>query len=324
MDEIVGKEILVTGGLGFVGSNLSLKLKKLKGNVTILDKSLKNLYRLSPNENSFSIKECDITDYSQVHRIIEGYDIIFHLAAQTSHAYSMKNPQLDLDINVKGTLNLLEAIRIKNENVKLVYTSTKGVNGIPPVLPVNEETPTDPLDVYSANKLLAEEYCKVYQNHYDLNFSILRLTNIFGPRQQITSPSLGILNFFIGQAMKDETITIYGEGNQLRDYNYIENALDALLLCATKEKAKNEIFYLGSNIGTKFKDMASMIVEIVNKGKIEFIPYPPSAKKIEIGDFIVDYAKLNNLLKWEPKIHFREGIEKTVDFYKEHPEYFSK
>ncbi len=183
-------------------------------------------------------------------------------------------------------------------------------------------TPTDPLDVYSANKLLAENYCKIYNHHYNIEYSILRFTNIFGPRQQISSPSLGILNFFIGQAMKDETITIYGDGNQLRDYNYVENAIDALLLCATKEEAKNEIFYLGSNIGTKFKDMVSTIVEAVSKGNIKFVPYPTVAKKIEIGDFIVDYSKLRNSLGWEPKVSFRQGIEKTVDFYKNQSEHY--
>jgi len=207
MDDFESKKILVTGGLGFVGSNLSLRLKDLNCKVTIADKELKNSFRLAPYEKHFTIKRCDLTDYDQIHKIVGGYDIVFHLAAQTSHAFSMKNPQLDADINVRGTLNLLEALRNNNENAKFVFSSTKGVSGTPSSLPVNEETPTNPLDVYSANKLLAEEYCKIYNNHFDIDFSILRLTNIFGPRQQITSPSLGILNFFIGRAMKDEIIT---------------------------------------------------------------------------------------------------------------------
>lgn len=321
MKEIKNKNILVTGGLGFVGSNLALRLHNLGANITLTDINTKNLYRLSPKEDSFLIKETDITDNSQVEQMIENYDIIFHLAAQTSHAFSMKKPQVDSNINIIGTLNLLEAIKNNNSKAKLVFTSTKGVTGIPLNLPVNEETTNKPLDVYSANKLLTEEYCKIYQHHYDLDFTILRLTNVFGPRQQITSPSLGILNFFIGQALKGEKITIYGEGNQLRDYNFVENAIDALLLCATNDKAKGEIFYLGSNKGVKFKDMANTIIDIVGKGEIQYIPYPSTAKKIEIGDFIVDFSKLKNLLEWEPKVSFKEGIEITVEFYRNHLEY---
>ncbi len=322
MTNLTNRKILITGGLGFVGSNLALRLLKEGANITLSDINTKNKYRLSPNEEEFIIKECDITNFNQVNELIDDYDFVFHLAAQTSHTYSMKNPRIDTDINVKGVLNVLEAMKENIPDARLIYTSTKGVAGIPPSLPVTEETPTDPLDVYSANKLLAENYCKIYNHHYNLDFSILRLTNIFGPRQQISSPSLGILNFFIGQAMKDETITIYGKGNQLRDYNYVENAIDALLLCATKEEAKNETFYLGSNIGTKFKDMASTIVEVVGKGTIKFVPYPTAAKKIEIGDFIVDYTKLRKSLGWEPKISFKQGIEKSINFYKSHPEYF--
>ena len=324
MSKIENKTFLITGGLGFIGSNLALRLNDLNANVIVSSRNLDNLYRLSPKEDEIEVKKSDITIFSQVKEIVANTDVIFHLAAQTSHAYSMKNPQNDTEINVQGTLNLLESIKEVNEEVKLVFTSTKGVTGIPEKLPVDENTPSAPLDVYSINKLTAEEYCKVYQNHYGLDFTILRLTNIFGPRQQVTSPSLGILNFFIGQALKNKTITIYGDGNQLRDYNYVENTIDALLLCASEENAKNETFYLGSNIGTKFKDMAQTIIDVVGKGEMKFIPYPTDANKMEIGDFIVDYSKLNEKLNWKPKINFREGIELTVDFYKKHPEYLSK
>jgi len=317
------KKILVTGGLGFIGSNLALRLENIGAKVTLTDISMNNKYRLAPKENNFEIIESDIANYDDVRVLVENKDIIFHLAAQTSHSFSMKRPLLDTQINVLGTLNILEAIRHQNPSGRLVFTSTKGVTGIPSKIPVDEETPVDPLDIYSANKLLLEYYCKIYRNHFGLKYTIIRLTNVFGPRQQISSPSMGILNFFIGQALKDKEITIYGEGNQLRDYNYIDNVIDALLLSAIKKSAIGEIFYLGSNIGTKFRDMAEEIVETVGKGKIVYIPYPENAKKIEVGDFIVNPKKLKEKLNWEPRVSFKEGIKKTVEFYKNHPEYLN-
>jgi len=320
-EELKGKNILVTGGLGFIGSNLALRLKDIGANVTLTDINLANKFRLSPREDEFEIIKCDITNTEKVRELINGQDIVFHLAAQTSHAFSMQKPLTDTKINVIGTLNVLEAIRKNDTNIRVIFTSTKGVTGIPNKLPVDETTPVNPLDVYSANKLLLEHYCRIYRNHFGIDYTIIRLTNVFGPRQQIKSPSLGILNFFIGQALKGEKITIYGEGNQLRDYNFIENVIDALLLASTNEKAIGEIFYLGSNVGTKFKDMAKKIVETVGKGHIEHIPYPSHARKIEIGDFVVNPAKLKKILDWEPRISFDEGIKKTVEFYKNHLEY---
>jgi len=322
MNSLRGKKVLITGGLGFIGSNLALRLKNLRADVTLLCRNLEKKYRLSPYENDFNILKGDITNTEFVGESIKNMEIIFHLAAQTSHSYSLKEPLKDSEVNIGGTLNVLDSIRKYNSKAKLVFTSTKGVTGIPKSLPVNEETPSNPLDFYSLNKLAAEEYCNIYRRLFDIDYTIIRLTNVFGPRQQINSPSLGILNFFIGQAMKNQTLTIYGEGNQLRDYNYIDNTIDALILCATKSKAKGELFYLGTNIGTKFKDMANTILEIVGKGEITYVPYPSEASKIEIGDFIVDYTKLNKQLGWYPKINFREGIEKTVEFYSRNSKYF--
>jgi len=315
------KRILITGGLGFIGSNLALRLNELGAKVTLTDVNLDNKNRLSPMESEFEIIANDITKYEGLEELVKDKDIIFHLAAQTSHSFSMQKPLVDTKINVIGTLHVLEAIRKVNPEVRIVFTSTKGVTGKPNKLPVDEETPVDPLDVYSANKLLLEYYCRIYQNHFGLKYSIIRLTNVFGPRQQIKSPSLGILNFFIGQALKGETITIYGDGEQLRDYNYIDNVVDALILACIEENAIGEIFYLGSNVGTKFKDMAKKIVEIVGKGQLKYVPYPDTAKKIEIGDFVVNPKKLKEKLGWEPKISFEEGIKLTVEFYRNHPEY---
>jgi len=316
------KNVLITGGLGFVGSNLALRLRELGANITIADKNTERLQRLSPYETDFEIVQADIRKYSNIENLVLNKEIVFHLAAQTSHLFSMKEPIIDTEINVIGTLNILEAIRKKNDKAKFILTSTKGVTGVPETLPVVEGSHNVPLDVYSTNKLILEKYCHVYQHHYNLSYSILRLTNIFGPRQQISTPSLGILNYFIGKALKDEEITIYGDGMQKRDYNYISNTLDALLLCASKNEANGEIFYLGTNRGILFKNMAQKIVDIAGSGSIRFVPYPETAKKIEIGDFVVDSSKLQNMLKWKPKISFEKGLELTIDFYKKNPEYF--
>jgi UDP-glucose 4-epimerase len=204
-----------------------------------------------------------------------------------------------------------------NSSPHIIYTSSKGVAGIPDKLPVNEMSPTNPLDVYSANKLITEEYFKIYNAHFDIPFTTFRLTNVFGPRQQISSPSLGILNFFIGQALQDRTIKIFGDGSQLRDYSYIDNVIDAFTLALSNSKAIGATYYLGSNIGTPFVTMAEKIVEEVGLGTIEKVEYPETAKKIEIGDFVVDYSKIKHELGWTPQIDFETGIGLTIDYYRE-------
>jgi len=316
------KNILITGGLGFVGSNLAVKLHEMGNNVVITYRNPKRKYRLKPYENDIESHKIDIRDYNKLNSLIKKADIIFHLAAQTSHPESMKDSFYDTDVNVIGMLNVLESIRKDNKDAILVFTSTKGVVGIPEELPVTEETPLKPLDVYSANKILCENYCRIFSHHYGIKYSILRLTNVFGERQQITSPRIGILNFFIGRAMKNEIITIYGDGEQKRDYNYITNVIDALILCATNENALGNTYFLGTNRGIKFKEMANKIVKMVGKGEVKHIPYPETAKKIEIGDFIVNYNKIKRDLGWEPKITFEDGLQKTINYYQEHSEYF--
>ena len=218
---------LVLGGLGFVGSNLAHYLMKNDIDVTLASRNNNKKYRLDEYENEAKVVNLDIRDYDKLLEIVSSsdYDVIFHLASQTSHSYSMENPVYDTEVNCVGTLNLLNAIKNLNSSPHIIYTSSKGVAGIPDKLPVNEMSPTNPLDVYSANKLITEEYFKIYNAHFDIPFTTFRLTNVFGPRQQISSPSLGILNFFIGQALQDRTIKIFGDGSQLRDYSYVDNVI---------------------------------------------------------------------------------------------------
>ncbi len=319
MNLLFNKKIIVTGANGFIGSNL---IDFLLGEGAIVYATSKNgeiTKKLENSKKKLTIIKWDLAN-DEFPNIDDEIDFIFHLAAQTSHTNSMIDPINDIKVNLIATISLLN--KYKHKNTKIIFTSTKGVTGKPEHIPINESTPTNPLDVYSANKLNCENYFKIYHRHYGLNYSILRVTNVYGPKQQITSPSKGILNYFIGQAIKNDVIYIYGDGSQLRDYTYISDCIDALIKLAISDKANCEIFYLGSGIGTKFIDMAKLIVKITGSGKIVFKEYPESAKNIEIGDFVVDNTKLKKLLNWEPKVNLEEGLKLTINYYKKNEKYY--
>jgi UDP-glucose 4-epimerase len=321
IEDMDGKRVLITGGLGFVGSNLAIKCVSLGAKVTIFSKTLENIRNINEIKDKVNIVQGDITKYEDVEKVITNQEIIFHLAGQTSHITSMKNPYLDLDINLVGTLNILETCRKHNRSAKIIFAGTVTELGKAKTLPINENMKDDPLTIYETNKLIGEKYLEIYHNVYGLYTTTLRFATLFGERQQLNNPRFGITTYFLGRILKGEEITIYGDGMFIRDYNYVENVVDALLLSAQNANANGQTFCLGTNRRIYFIDMVKEVIkatkEVFGKeGSFRLVEFPKEHQKIDVGDTLVDYSKIKEKIGWEPKISFEEGIRKTICFYK--------
>lgn len=312
-------KILITGGLGFIGSNLANMLVDLGADVSLLDNLLApyggNICNVKGIRDKIEIIDGDIRNWSLVKEVVKNRDFIFHLAAQVDQHTAMENPQLDLDINCGGTLNILEGCRLHNKETKIIFTSSRVVIGEPQYFPVDEEHPTNPKNIYGINKLHAEKYCLLYNDVYDLRTSILRLSNVYGPRAQLRYPHYGVLNLFIGYVLTNRDIPIYGDGTQTRDYVYVEDVVNALILAAENEKSISEIFFVGSGIETTLVDIAKAIIDVAGKGDYTFVPFPPTLKRTDIKRFVTNYNKIKKFLGWNPETTLHQGIANTVNFY---------
>ncbi len=314
-----GKEVLITGGLGFIGSTIAHKSVSLGAKVTIYDACLDpygwNYANIVEIKDKVSVLKADVRDFDKLKNAVRGKDYVFDCAAQVSHTLSMSDPFLDLDINCRGALNLLEACRRFNDRVKIVYSSTRGVVGTPKYSPVDEEHPTNPADIQGINKLAAEKYFMLYNNAYGLNSCSMRISNAYGPRAQVKTGDYAIVNWFIKRVLSGEPLYVYGDGSQTRDYIYSEDIAEAMILAAQSEKSNGQIFMLGSGVETKFIDVVRLIVKLAGKGEIVKKPWPPERKAIEIGRFIGSNARIRKVLGWEPKTSLDEGLKQTVEFY---------
>src|SRR3989338_2399297 len=322
------EKILITGGLGFIGSNLAKRYADLGAEVTLLSKSKKNIINAKGFEDNVNIAYGDISNIKDVSILICDKTKIFHLAAQTSGITSMENPYIDIRTNLIGTMNVLESCRKHNRNAKLVLTGTVTEAGKVKHLPITGKEKEFPISIYDANKLICEKYARVYQKSYGIKYTCLRFPTLYGERQQLNSPRFGVTNYFIGRVIKKEPIIIYGNGEFIRDYVYIGDITEALLLASEDNpKVNNQVFLLGSNKKTRFIDMAREVIAAVEeimglKGKIEFKNFPEEHKKVDVGDSLVDYTNFNEATGWRPKFSFEEGIRRTVSFYKErHKDY---
>jgi UDP-glucose 4-epimerase len=320
-------KVLITGGLGFIGSNLAIQCLKLGADVTILTKSLQNIKNIDGYKDKLEIIIGDITDHNVIENVIKNKEIIFHLAAQTSHITSMEKPILDIDINLIGTINILESCKNNNKNAKIIMTGTVTQLGKAKKLPINENMKDIPLSIYETNKLICEKYLQIYHQAYGMHTTMIRLATIFGERQQLNNPRFGITNYFIGRILNGEDIKVYGDGKFIRDYNYVGNVIDALILSAQNENSKGEVFLLGSNRGIYFIDMVKEVIKAVEeitgkKGKFTLVDFPQEQSKIDVGDTLVDYSKIKEKIGWQPKVNFEEGIRKTISFYKNEFEEF--
>ena len=312
-----GKRVLITGGLGFIGSNLAHRLVSLGAEVTIIDALVpgcggdrKNIAGI---EGSVRVHLADL-DSEETERAVAGQEVIFNLAAQLSHVLSMREPLRDMHLNCAGQLALLEACRKHNSGARIVYTASRSQYGRPRYLPVDEEHPLDATDVNGVHKTAAEAYHFVYSRTYGLPVCSLRLTNTYGPRQPIDDDRQGFVGWFIGRAIAGEPLRVFGDGTQKRDFTHVDDVVDALLLAGLKEEALGQVFNLGGEIASVL-ELAQLIAAAASREAPEVVPFPPERQAIEVGDFYADWNKIAAMLRWEPRISLREGLQKTLAFF---------
>lgn len=316
-----GRNVLITGGLGFIGSSLAIALVAQGARVTILDSLLPefggNWSNIGSIRDRVTVNISDMRDPHSLDILVQGQDIIFNLAGQVSHGNSMRDPQMDLAVNCVSTMNLLESCRSYNPSARIVYTSTRQVYGIPSTLPVNEDHPALPVDVNGINKLAAEYYHRLYDANYDLRSVVIRLTNTYGPRQQIRNNRQGFIGIFIRQALKGECIQVFGSGQQVRDFNYIDDVVDALLLVSVRDDCYGKIFNLGFPVYHSLLDMVKILKEITGVC-YDLVPFPADRQLIDIGDYYGDYSRFALATGWEPKVDLREGLIRSIDYFRQH------
>lgn len=315
------KEILITGGAGFIGSNLAIRLAELGARVTVMDSMLPgyggNLFNIEHIRKLVSINYSDMRDPHSLSYLVRDKDYIFNLAGQVSHQDSMSDPMMDMEINVKAQLVLLEACRHFNPGVVVVYASTRQFYGHPEYLPVDERHPINPPDVNGINKLAGEQYHTLYCRVFGLKTVSLRLTNTYGPRQLIKNARQGFIGWFMNRAITGNPIQLFGGGDQLRDFNHVDDVVDAFLAAAVTQGCYGQFFNL-SGEKASLKSVADALVAYSGKGAVEVIPFPEERKKIDIGNFYGNSDKFQAVTGWRPKISLSEGLQSTMDYYQHH------
>jgi len=317
-----GKRVLVTGGLGFIGSNLSARLMELGARVTIVDNMMPrlggNLFNVKEIMDHIQINFSDVRDEHSMDYLVKDQDFIFHLAGQVNHVDSIRNPIQDLDINCRGTLVLLESCRKYNREVKVIFSGTRGEYGASVKLPVAEDHPTNPKGIYAVTNLSAEKMVLVYDDVHKISGICLRITNTYGPRHQMAHDEYGVLNWFIRKAIDNELIPVFGNGHILRDFLYVDDLVECFLQVAICPSAYGEVFNVGTGIPISFIDLAKKIVKVADSGKVAFTEFTKERKEVEPGDYYTDISKIRKVVGWTPKTDLSEGLKKTIEFYRKH------
>jgi UDP-glucose 4-epimerase len=315
-----GKHVLITGGLGFIGSNLAHRLVALGAEVLILDSLIPEyggtVFNIHGLEDRLRVNIADMRDEHGLRYLVQGQDVIFNLAGQVSHTDSMTDPYTDLEINARSQLSLLEACRHGNPAAKVVFASTRQIYGRPEYLPVDERHPLQPADVNGINKLAGEWYHIVYHQVYGLRTVSLRLTNTYGPRMRIRDARQTFIGWWFRQLLEGQTLNIFGDGLQVRDFNYIDDVIEALLMVAFHEVADGQIYNLGSDDPINLLNLARLMIEVNGGGQFDLRPFPDERKRIDIGDFYGDYRRIRSKLGWRPLVGLRDGLTRTMDYFR--------
>ncbi len=325
-DKLKNKKVLITGGLGMIGTTIAGKLVAMGAQVTLADVNMApygaNLFNIEGFRDKVTVNICDIRDRESMKSLVAGKDIVFNLAAQVSHNDSIDNPALDADINYIGHLNVLECLRRYSPDAVIIHSGSRLQFGKIDYNPVDEKHPLRPRTPYALNKTAAENSYLFYHDIYGIRCILYRIANPYGPRSQMRHNKYSMINWFIRQAMEGRPLKVFGTGEQIRDYIYVDDLASALIQSAVAESCYGEVFNIGSGIGTRFRDMVETIVRTVGDGRIEFVPWPEAYINVETGDYVTDISKLSRLLGWEPAVSLAEGIEQTYRFYKEHHKHY--
>jgi len=320
-DAFSNAQVLITGGAGFIGSNLAIRLQELGANVLLVDSLIPeyggNLFNINDIAGRVRLNISDVRDEHSLKYLVRNQDYIFNLAGQTSHIDSMRDPFTDLEINCRAQLSILEVCRKHNPGIKVLFASTRQIYGKPEYLPVDEKHPLHPVDVNGINKMAGEWYHILYNNVYGIRTCSIRLTNTFGPRMRVKDARQTFLGVWIRLILEGKPFEVW-EGEQLRDFTYVEDVVDALLLSATREEADGQIFNLGGETSISLKDLAALLVEVNGGGEFIMRSFPEERKRIDIGDYYADWNRIQSALGWKPNIPLREGISRTLEYYRSH------
>ena len=322
-----GKKVLVTGGLGFIGSNLARALVPLGARVLLVDSLIPdyggNLFNIDGIEDQVRVNIADVRDTNGMRYLVGGQDVLFNLAGQVSHIDSMEDPMTDLEINCRSQLAILEVCRRVNPEIRIVYASTRQVYGRPVTLPATEEHPTRPTDVNGINKVSGEMYHQIYGDVHGLRTTSLRLTNCYGPRQLMKHNRQGFAGWFVRRVVLDEEILLFGDGEQKRDFNHVDDVVDALLLAAASEAALGQVFNLGARPPVSLRSFVELLYQAAGTTpNYRLVPFPEDRKRIDIGDFYTDYTRIERALGWAPRVGLREGLERTIAYYRENIQHY--
>jgi UDP-glucose 4-epimerase len=313
---------LITGGLGFIGSHLARRLVQEGHQVTVIDSLIPqyggNLVNIADIRDKITVNISDVRDPFATRELLKGVDWVFNLAGQTSHADSMTDPYTDLDINAKSQLSLLEAVRDVNPEAVLIFASTRQLYGRPQYLPVDEAHPIRPVDVNGVNKLAGEQFHLLYHDVYGIRSCALRLTNTYGPAMRVKDARQTFLGIWIRQLLTGVPIQVFGDGRQLRDFNFVDDVVDALLRAASTEACHGHVFNLGSPEVVSLADLAAQLISLEPGASWELVPFPPERKRIDIGDYYSDHTLAFKLLGWKPQVGLESGLARTVDYYRHH------
>jgi UDP-glucose 4-epimerase len=321
-----GKPVLVTGGLGFIGSNLAIRLVEVGADVTVVDSLVPELggnrFNIAPVEDRVRVSTADLRDTAAIEELVEGQEVVFALAGQVSHVDSMTDPIADLEINCRSQLSLVEALRRRNPRARLVFAGSRQQYGRARYLPVDEEHPLDPVDINGVHKAAAETATLLYHRVHGLPACSLRLTNTYGPRMQMRHPRQGFVAWFVRLAVEGRELELFGGGEALRDFNEVDDVVDAFLLSGAEEAAVGEAFNLGHPEPISVRRFAEIVVDVAGSGSLRERPFPDDRARIDIGSVHADFGKIRERLGWEPRVDLHEGLARMVEYYRRYPEHY--